>query len=130
MVQLKILLPSQVFVEATKVLRVVAESQDGSFGILPRRLDCVAVLVPGILSYETAKQGEVFVAIDEGLLVKNGAEILVSVRRAIGGVSLHQLRALVKSEFLNLDEQEKELRAVLNKLESSFIKQFSNLTKA
>lgn len=127
--QLKILLPSQVFINATEVIRVVAESHDGSFGILPQRLDCVAVLVPGILSYETAKQGEVFVAIDEGLLVKNGDEILVSVRRAVGGVPLDQLRVLVTSEYLHLDQQEKELQAVLNKLESGFIKQFSDLSK-
>lgn len=129
MMQLKILLPSQVFINQTEVIRVVAESHDGSFGILPQRLDCVAVLVPGILSYETAKQGEVFVAIDEGLLVKNDDEILVSVRRAVGGVPLDQLRVLVTSEYLHLDQQEKELQAVLNKLESGFIKQFSDLSK-
>jgi F-type H+-transporting ATPase subunit epsilon len=127
--QLKILLPSQIFAHETAVLRIVAESEDGSFGILPKRLDCVASLVPGILTYETASQGEVFVAVDEGLLVKNGAEVLISVRRAIGGVPLDELKALVKSEFLSLDEQETELQLVLNKLESGFLKQFSDLTK-
>ena len=126
---LKILLPSKVFAEEEKVLRIIAESQDGSFGILPRRLDCVSTLVPGILTYQTAEQGEVFIAVDEGLLVKNGTEVLVSVRRAIGGVPLEQLRALVKSEFLSLDEQESELKMVLNKLESGFLKQFSDLSK-
>ena len=46
---LKILLPFQIFAEKTNVSRIVAETREGSFGILPHRLDCVAALVPGIL---------------------------------------------------------------------------------
>jgi F-type H+-transporting ATPase subunit epsilon len=126
---LKILLPAKVFALETQVLRIVAESQNGSFGILPQRLDCFASLVPGILTYETAAQGEVFIAVDEGLLVKNGAEVLVSVRRAFGGVPLDELKALVKNEYLSMDEQESELQMVLNKLESGFLRQFSDLKK-
>jgi F-type H+-transporting ATPase subunit epsilon len=126
---LKILLPSRVFVQQTEVLRIVAESSNGCFGILPQRRDCVASLVPGILSYETATGEEVFIAVDTGLLVKNGAEVLISVRRAAGGGQLGELRALVKSEFLSLDEQERDLQMVLNKLESGFLAQFSDLRK-
>lgn len=127
--QLKIQLPFGVYTNENEVVRIVAESKDGSFGILPNRRDCVAVLVPGILTYQTAKNQEQFIAVDRGLLVKNGAEVLVSVRRAIGGVPLDKLRHLVISEFITLDEQESELSSVLNKLESGFIKQFSDLTK-
>ena len=45
---LKVLLPFQVFAEKTGVLRIVAETREGSFGLLPHRLDCVAALAPGI----------------------------------------------------------------------------------
>lgn len=128
--KLKILLPSKIFSQQSEVLRIVAESYDGSFGILPRRLDCVACLAPGILTYETAKYGEQFVAVDTGLLVKNGDEVLVSVRRAIGNVPLAELQAKVKSEFLNLDEQESELQLVLSKLEGGFLKQISGFSRA
>lgn len=126
---LKILLPSRVFVKQTEVLRIVAESPNGCFGVLPQRRDCVASLVPGILSYETITREEVFIAVDTGLLVKNGAEVLISVRRAVGGGQLGELRALVKSELLSLDEQERDLQMVLNKLESGFLAQFSDLRK-
>ncbi len=126
--QLKILLPFQVFAEKTDVLRVVAETQEGSFGLLPHRLDCVAALVPGILTYETAADGEVFVAVDEGVLVKTGAEVLVSVRRALGGADLGQLRASVESEFLTLDENEQSVRSVMAKLESGFLHRFAAFT--
>ena len=42
LMNLKILLPFQVFADKTAVSRVVAESHDGSFGLLPHRLVCVA----------------------------------------------------------------------------------------
>jgi F0F1-type ATP synthase epsilon subunit len=82
LMQLKVLLPSQIFADKTGVSRIVAETREGSFGLLPHRLDCVAALVPGILTYETQTDGEVFVAVDEGILVKTGSDVLVSVRRA------------------------------------------------
>ena len=122
---LKILLPFEIFAEHTGVSRIVAETREGSFGLLPHRLDCVAALAPGILIYETQADGEVFVAVDEGVLVKTGADVLVSVRNAIGGTDLDKLRAAVESEFLNLDEQEKSVRSVMAKLESGFIRRFA-----
>lgn len=124
---LKILLPFRVFAEKTGVLRIVAEATGGSFGLLPRRLDCVAALVPGILMYETVAEGEVFLAVDEGVLVKTSADVLVSVRRALGGSDLSQLRDVVKEDFLKLDEDERGVRAVMTKLESGFLRRFAAL---
>ena len=117
-----VLLPFQVFAEKSEVTRIVAETLDGSFGILPQRLDCVAALTPGILIYETETNGEVFVAVDEGVLVKTGLDVLVSVRNAIGGTDLGQLRDSVEREFLNLNEREQSVRSVMAKMESGFIR--------
>lgn len=122
---LKILLPYKIFAEQRDVLRIVTGTREGSFGLLPNRLDCVAALSPGILTYETETEGEVYVAVDAGVLVKSGREVLVSVRNAIGGLDLGQLRAAVEQEFLNLDEQEKKVRSVLAKMESGFIRRFA-----
>jgi len=127
---LKVLLPFQIFAEKTGVLRIVAETRAGSFGLLPHRLDCVAALTPGILTYETESDGEVFMAVDEGVLIKTGPEVLVSVRRALGGADLGQLRDLVKQEFLTLDEQEQSVRAVTAKLESGFLRRFAAMQHA
>ena len=123
---LKVLLPFQIFVEKTGVLRIVAETREGSFGILPHRLDCVAALAPGILIYQTESDGEVLVAVDEGVLVKTGPDVLVSVRRAIGGTDLGQLRAAVEREFLTLDERERSVRSVVAKLETGFLRRFAS----
>ena len=127
LMHLKLLLPFQVFAEKTDVSRIVAETRDGSFGLLPHRLDCVAALVPGILIYQTESDAEVFVAVDEGVLVKTGSDVLISVRRAIGGTDLGQLRAAVEKEFLTLDEQEKSVRLVTAKLETGFLRRFATL---
>ena len=118
---LKVLLPFQVFAEKAGVSRIVAETRAGSFGLLPHRLDCVAALTPGILIYETEADGEVFVAVDDGVLVKTGADVLVSVRRALGGADLGQLRASVEKEFKTLDERETGVRSVMAKLEAGFL---------
>ena len=122
---LKVLLPFQIFAEKTGVSRIVAETREGSFGLLPHRLDCVAALAPGILTYETEADGEVFVAVDEGVLVKTGQDVLVSVRRAIGGTDLAQLHDTVKQEFLTLDQHEQSVRLVTAKLETGFLRRFA-----
>lgn len=124
---LKILLPFQIFADKTGVSRIVAETREGSFGLLPHRLDCVAALAPGILTYETEADGEVFVAVDEGMLVKTGPDVLVSVRRALGGKDLSQLRDAVEKEFRTLDEQEQSVRTVMTRLETGFLRRFANL---
>jgi len=127
LIHLKVLLPFQVFAEKTDVSRIIAETREGSFGLLPHRLDCVAALVPGILIYQTQSAGEVFVAVDQGVLVKIGMDVLVSVRRATGGKDLSQLHAVVEKEFLTLDETEQSVRQATAKLETGFLRRFANL---
>ena len=122
---LKILLPFQIFAEQAGVSRIVAETPEGSFGLLPQRLDCVAALTPGILTYETDGEGEVYVAVDEGVLVKTGPDVLISVRRALGGTDLGQLRDAVEQEFLTLDAHEESVRSVLAKMESDLIRRMA-----
>jgi len=122
LINLKVLLPFEVFAEKTGVLRIVAETRAGSFGLLPHRLDCVATIAPGILVYETEAEGEVYMAVDEGVLVKTGLDVLVSVRNAIGGTDLGELRDSVEREFLDLNEREQGVRSVMAKMESGFIR--------
>lgn len=123
--KLKLLLPYRVFADKTDVSRIVAETSEGCFGILPHRLDCVAALVPGILTYQTADDGEVFVAVDQGVLVKTGPDVVVSVRRALTGADLGQLRASVEKEFKTLTDQEQAVRTVMAKLEAGFLRRIA-----
>ncbi|MHB8864248.1 MAG: F0F1 ATP synthase subunit epsilon [Pirellulaceae bacterium] len=125
LMKLKVLLPFQIFAEKAGVRRIVAETREGAFGLLPQRLDCVAALVPGILAYETEAEGEAYVAVDEGILIKTGPEVLVSVRNAIGGTELDRLREAVEQEFLTLDEHEQIVRSVMARMESGLIRRLA-----
>jgi F-type H+-transporting ATPase subunit epsilon len=111
-------------------MRMVAPTKFGSFGLLPQRLDCVAALSPGILSYQTRDGAEVNIAIDEGVMVKTGAEVLVCVRRCVGGRDLGELRKAVEDEFLRLDQQEIAARTLLARSESGFIRSLVEFQRA
>jgi len=118
---LKILLPFEILVWVVGVTRVVVETSEGSLGLLPHRLDCVAALVPGILSYVAESKGVVYVAVDEGVMVKTGADVLVSVRHAVGGADLGQLHDAVKREYMVVDSQERDVRAAVARMESGLV---------
>jgi F-type H+-transporting ATPase subunit epsilon len=128
--QLKILLPFGVFASIADVTSIGVMTPAGSFGLLPHRLDCATVLSPGLLSYSTATAGEVHVAVDAGVLVKTGADVLVCVRHAIAGADLGHLRQAVEQEFLKSSEQEKSTRTTLAQLESGLIRGFVELQRA
>ncbi len=123
---LKVLLPKKILVEE-QVRKVVAEGQDGAFCLLPRHVDFVSALVPGLLEYETAVGEEFYLAVDEGILVKCGAEVLVSTRNAARGADLGQLQALIREQFAELDEREKQTRSALAKIEADFVRRFMEL---
>ena len=126
---LRILLPSRVFASLTEVSSIVAETQDGSFGLLPQRLDCAAALVPGILAYRIPT-GDVYLAVDNGVLVKTGDDVLVSVRRAIPGSDLATLHDSVKRDFLAVDQEERVVRRAVATMESAFIARFDRVGHA
>lgn len=127
MMTLKVLLPFRVFTEKSEVSRVVVETLEGSLGLLPHRLDCVTALGPGILAFETTSEGEVFVAIDEGILVKTGLNVVISVRNAIGGTDLNELHAAVEREFRQLSEVRQQVRSAMVRMESGFIRRVAEL---
>ena len=124
---LRVLLPFEVFAHEQGVTSIVVETAQGSFGLLPQRLDCVAALVPGILSFETESQGEVFLAVDEGVLVKIGPSVVISARRALRGDDLSRLRDAVEQDFLTLDAQEEAMRTAMDRLETGFMRRFASL---
>lgn len=109
------------------VRRIVAEAPGGRFGMWPGHVDLVSELVPGILIYETEEGVERFVAINSGTLVKCGDDVRVAVRGAVEGDDLGVLRARVEAEFRQHDEEEREGRAALARLEASMIRRFRDL---
>ncbi len=125
--RLRVFLPMKVLVDK-EVTKVVAEAENGSFGILPKHVDFVAALVPGILNFQSA-EGEEFLAIDEGILVKCENEVRVSTRNAVLSKDLGMLKQTVEREFRNINESERKTRSILAKLEIDFAKRFMKMTE-
>lgn len=109
------------------VRRIVAEGPEGRFGMLPGHIDFVSALVPGILLYETEDGSERFVAVNSGTLVKCSDEVRVAVRGAVEGDDLGALRKRVEAEFRQHDEEERDARAALARLEAGVVRRFRDL---
>jgi len=126
---LKILLPYRVFLDVAGVSHIVVVTRSGAFGLRPHRLDCTAAIIPGILAYGIAGGEEVYLAVDEGVLIKTGSQVMISVRNAIGGQDLGKLRAAVEHEFLNQDERERSARTLVARVESDFLRRFLEMQR-
>ena len=105
----------------------MVDTNNGCYGFLPHRLDCVAIVVPCVLTYETKSKAVHYIALDEGLLIKTGDSLLVSVRNAVGGTDLGKLRSTIDDEFRKLDQNERRVRSAVAKLESEFIESIKRL---
>lgn len=130
MMHLKVLLPTQVFLDLDEIARIVVETPAGAYGLLPHRLDCVSAVAPGILSYENARGEEVFVAHDEGVMVKHGLQVLISVRSAFSGSDLALMHRELNEKFLAKDEDEFAQRQLETRLENGFLRRFAEFRDA
>lgn len=125
--RLRVFLPTHILLD-TQVAAVTAMGLDGSFGLRPNHIDCVAILVPGLLAYRAqADSEEVFLAIDRGTLVKQGNEVRVSVRNAVADAPLEKLEEVVESRFAALDEHERKVQTAVARLEADFLRRFMEI---
>ncbi len=124
--KLKVLLPTELLVDET-VIKVTAEAENGSFTLLPRHIDFVAALVPGILAFEAEPGQQQFLAVDQGILVKCGPDVYVSTGNAAQSADLAELKQMVREQFEELDEHEKKARTALARLEANFVQYFMNI---
>ena len=125
--RLEICHPSEIFMD-TAVNKVVAESPNGSFCILPRHIDTAMALVPGILAYFNDAGEELFLAINGGILIKQGDKVLIATRMAIKG-ELGTLKKKVQDFMDKIDEKERKTLSSLARLEADFIHRFLEIGK-
>lgn len=125
---LKVHLPNEVLLD-TEVTKITAEAPNGHFCLLPHHIDFVAPLVPGVLLYEDRDRVEHCVAVDEGMLVKCGGEVVVSARNAVAGAALGELQQVVEQQFRVLDERERLARSAAARLEAGLVRRFMDFDK-
>jgi F-type H+-transporting ATPase subunit epsilon len=121
-IRLRVLLPYEAFIEDDAVESLVAPTAIGFLGILPHRRDCVVAVKPGILTYHGQQNQEEYVALDEGVLVKTGLDVTISVRNAVRSNELGKLREAVEKQFSTMDNQELSLRVVASRLETALVR--------
>lgn len=124
--RLKLLLPREILIDEP-VLKVRVEAGEGALTLLPRHIDYVTALTPGLLSYVDLAGDETFLAVDAGILVKCRDEVFVSTRNAVRGPDLGSLRETVRREFETVDERERMSRDALARLEADFVRRFMEL---
>lgn len=123
---LRVLMPTEVLVDEP-VVKVIAEADNGEFCLLPRHVDFVATLVPGILVFRTDQAQDNFAAIDEAILVKCGRDVFVSTLNGVRHKDINKLHRLVEERFLELDEHERKTRTALARLEAGTLRGFKQL---
>lgn len=121
-IELKIYLPSGIFLEK-KVGKVKGESPVGGFCLLPRHIDYVTALVPSIFSYTNLEGREFFLALDNGILTKQGLDVVIAARRAVVG-ELGMLNREVEKMLAARNEKEKMNKSAVAKLEAGFLRRF------
>jgi F-type H+-transporting ATPase subunit epsilon len=124
--RLQVLLPTEVLVDE-ETTKVIAEAENGAFCLLPRHIDFVAALVPGLLCFCDREGTERYAAIDEGILIKCGHDVSVSTLNGVRGTNLVELSALVDDRFLALDEHARKARTALARLEAGTLRGFLEL---
>ena len=124
--RLKLLLPTHVLIDQP-VVKVIAEAENGAFCLLPRHIDFLTALGPGILTFQTPEDEEIFLAVDGGILVKCGPEVLISTRNAFRGSQLDELKREVEQQFHAIDEQERRARTAIARMEASLARHFTAL---
>ncbi len=126
MMELRIILPEKTYWQG-KVKKVTGEAVNGFFCLLPRHVDFLTVMVPGIFFALTDSNQDIYIAINEGLLIKAREQVTLSVRGAIKGDNLGNLLRQVEENFMKINEQERGARNALQKLEADFIRRFLDL---
>jgi len=126
MMRLRILLPTQVLIEQPAA-KIVAEAENGSFCLLPRHVDMVTSLAPGIVTWLDAENSEKYAGVAEGVLVKSGRDVRVSVHFGVCGDDLLELRQAVQDYFDAVDERERQALSAVARLESDFVRRFLEL---
>ncbi|MAT15946.1 MAG: F0F1 ATP synthase subunit epsilon [Planctomyces sp.] len=120
---LKVLLPTEILIDQS-VLKIIAEAENGSFCLLPKHVDFVSALVPGILTFVDEQQCENYVGLAGGILTKAGADVRVSTVYAVRGDDLGTLREKVAEQFEILNERERVVRTAMATLEADILRHF------
>ena len=129
MMEVSIYLPTEIYWQSGDIVKIIAEGLEGYYTLLPRHIDYVSVLVPGILTMKDQQGREMLFAVDYGTLIKQDEKVMVSTRNCVQGDNMATLAKIVEDQFEQLDDLEKKARTALAGLEHSMLQRFAELKK-
>ncbi|AKH98774.1 alternate F1F0 ATPase, F1 subunit epsilon [Hoeflea sp. IMCC20628] len=112
-----------------RATRVTAVAPNGAFGIWPNHVDFVTALVPSVMTLCLVDGSEAIFGLDEGLLVKKGHNLAVAAMRGVHGDDLESLQDTVETSFIQMDEDERQARSALSRLEADMVRRFAELRR-
>ena len=128
--RLQIMLPYKTILERT-IYKITAPGIEGQFQVFPKHIDGTWILKAGVLLIGVKEDSdqEIYFAISQGVLVKEGSRLYLSCFQAIRGDSLETLSQTVRKDLETYDESEKRARQALHKLETDTVKRFMSFNK-
>lgn len=126
--QLSVHTPTGLVLER-QIDKIDVEAIDGFYTLLPRHVDFVTALATGIASY-TADGKKAYIAVNGGILVKQGSAVRLATRQAVSGDDLSALKNLIETDFKHMQQQRKESAAALARLEIGLTKGLMRLSAA
>lgn len=127
--RLRVLLPERILLDE-EVVKVNAESRARVFCLLPRRIDKVAVLAAGLVSFTDSGNEETFLAVDGGTPVKSGEVVTISTPSAICKRPLGALQQAVANELRQRNDHERRAPVALGKIQADLVGQLVELSGA
>ena len=111
----------------TKALKVTMETLNGYYTLLPKHVDFISALGPNIVQYYDENSNEKYVACHNGIVVKKGSSVTISVQDAILGDKLDELEVSLAKAYKQNEEKRKELNTAMARLELGIVRGFGRL---
>ncbi|MDR1494762.1 MAG: hypothetical protein LBI29_01855 [Rickettsiales bacterium] len=116
---LRIYTPQKLFLEET-IIKIKVSEKGCNYTILPRHIDYLSSFSRSTISFRKLSGEEIFVWLNQGILVKCGREIQISVFSAVnGGSSVANLKLTMDNtvkNFKNLVDSTKKFKLTMRNI--------------
>lgn len=109
--------------------KVIVETLNGYYTLLPKHVDFAAAMRAGIVVYATKENKEKYVACHHGIVVKKADAVTITVHNAVTGETLDELSNVINNEFKQNEEYRKEFNSAMARLELGIMRGFDQLGK-
>jgi len=120
-VDLRVITPTEI-VLSCPIQKITIEGIEGFRTLLPKHMDFITALKPGIMTYMTQDSQIQYLACNQGLCVKCGDTVSISTPWAIISDNLSHLKIRIKQAFQEMEQERKEVGVSLARLEIGLTK--------